>query len=137
MIRLRALLFLAALPLSAAIFPESIGEFARGKVTELKAPDPELYAEYGFQSAEQAEFAGPAGKFTIDGWRVHDSTGGLALFQLRRPADATKFDISRLAVKTPKGAIIAYGNFVFEYSGLTPTRDQLEELLVQLKQVER
>lgn len=134
---LRALALLSVVPLSAAILPDQIGDFSRGKVTELKAPDAELYAEYGFQTAEHAEFEGPAGKFTIDGWRVHDSTGGLALFQLRRPADATKFDITALGVKTSKGAIVAYGNFVFEYSGLTPTKDQLEALLVQLKQVER
>ncbi len=131
-----------ALPLSpfvlqGAIFPEQIGEATRGTVTELKAPDTELYAEYGFQAAERADYSGPTGKFTIEGWRVHDSTGALALFQLRRPADATPSTIAPLAVKTSKGAIAAYGNFVFEYSGLTPTKDQLDDLLVQLKQVER
>ena len=134
---LHALILVAALPLGAAIFPEQIGDFERGKVSELKAPDAELYTEYGFQAAEHAEFAGPSGKFTIDGWQVHDSTGGLALFQLRRPADATKSDIATLAVKTSKGATVGYGNYVFEYSGLTPTKDQLEALLIQLKQVER
>jgi hypothetical protein len=137
MIRFRALLLLSALPLSAAIFPEQIGDFTRGKVTELKAPDADLYAEYGFQAAEHAEFSGPTGKFTIDGWRVHDSTGAFALFQLRRPADATKLDFTAVGVKTPKGATVAYGNFVFEYTGLVPTKDQLDALLVQLKQVER
>jgi hypothetical protein len=134
---LPALAFVATLPLSAAIFPEQIGDYTRGTVTELKAPDAELYTEYGFQAAERAEFSGPSGKFTIDGWRVHDSTGAMALFQLRRPADASKIDFAQLAAKTSKGAIVAYGNFVFEYSGLTPTKDQLDTLLIQLKQVER
>jgi hypothetical protein len=40
-------------------------------------------------------------------------------------------------VKTPNGAMLAYGNFVFEYSGHTPTKDEVDGLLVQLKQVER
>lgn len=140
MIRLRALLLSLTfvIPnLTAAIFPEQIGDFVRGKVTDLKAPDAELYAEYGFQAAEQAEFSGPAGKFSIAGWQVRDSTGAMALFQLRRPDGATKSDVAGLAVNTPKGAVVGYGNFVFEYSGLTPTKDQVEELLVQLKQVER
>ena len=134
---IRALVLLSALPLSAAIFPEQIGDFARGAVTELKAPDKELYEEYGFQAAERAEYSGPKGNFTVEGWRVHDSTGALALFQLRRPADATPSNIATLAVKPSKGAIAAYGNFLFEYSGFTPTKDQLDDLLVQLKQVER
>ncbi|MEO5925994.1 MAG: DUF6599 family protein [Bryobacteraceae bacterium] len=134
---LRGLAFLSVLPLSAAIFPEQISDFERGKVTELKAPDAELYDEYGFQGAEQAEFAGPSGKFTVDGWRFRDSTGAMAAFQLRRPPDATRYDIAPLGVKTSKGAIFGYGSFVFEFTGLTPTKDQLELLLVQLKQVER
>jgi hypothetical protein len=131
------IVLLASLPLSAAIFPEQIGDATRGKVVEVEAPDAELYSEYRFQAAEQAEFSGPAGSFTITGWQLHDSTGALAVFQMRRPADATESDIAVLAVKTPKGAMAGYGNYVFEYSGITPTKDQLDALLIQLKQVER
>jgi hypothetical protein len=134
---LRALFLFATLPLTAAIFPEQIGDFARGKVTELKAPDAELYTEYGFQAAEQAEFSGPAGNFTIAGWQTRDSTGALALYQLRRPADATKSSIAVLAVKTATGVTVGYGNYVFEYSGRTPDKTELDTLLIQLKQVER
>jgi hypothetical protein len=130
-------LVIVTLPVTAAIFPEQIGDAVRGKVVELKAPDAELYSEYRFQAAEQAEFSGPAGSFTIAGWQLHDSTGALALFQMRRPADATKSDIAVLAAKTAKGVTVGYGNYVFEYAGLTPTKEQLDTLLVQLKQVER
>ena len=137
MLKLLIALPACCLLVNAAIFPEQIGDASRGKVTELKAPDSELYKELGFQAAEQAEFSGPAGAFTVAGWQVRDSTGGFALFQLRRPADATKSDIAELAVKTPKGATVAYGNFVFEYQGYTPSSDDLDGLLIQLKQVER
>lgn len=130
-------LMAVSLPLAAAIFPEQIGDAARGKVTELKAPDVELYTELGFQAAEQAEFSGPSGSFTIAGWQLRDSTGAMALYQFRRPAEATKSDLAVLAVKTPKGVTVGYGNYVFEYEGLTPTKDQVEALLIQLKQVER
>ncbi len=133
----RAFLLLATLPLGAAIFPEYIGDAARGKVTALKAPDAELYSELGFQEAEEAEFSGPSGSFRIAGWQVRDSTSGFALFQLRRPADATQSDVGELAAKTRTGLIAAYGNYVLEYSGLTPTKDLLDALLIQLRQVER
>lgn len=137
MTSLRYLLALTALPLTAAIFPEQIGDAARGKVAAVQPPDAELYREYGFQAAERAEFSAPTGPFSITGWQMRDSTSGLALFQSRRPEAATKSDISELAVRTSKGAVAAYGNFVFEYEGLTPTKDQFNALLVQLKQVER
>jgi len=132
-----ALILVATLPLSAAIFPEYIGDVVRGKVTPLKAPDVELYQELGFQEGEQVEYSGPTSKFTIDGWKVRDSTGGLALFQMLRPKDAVKSDIATLAVKTANGVIVGYGNFVLEYKGFTPTKDLLDALLIQLRQVER
>ncbi|MEI9813290.1 MAG: DUF6599 family protein [Acidobacteriota bacterium] len=135
--RLRALFLLAALPAAAAIFPERIATTTRGAVTPLKAPDPELYAEFGFQEAEQAVFTSPTGTFTVAGWKVHDSTAALALYFVRRPADAKPADLAKLSVRTPDGAMFAYGNFVFEYTGHYPTRDEVDGLLIQLKQVER
>ncbi len=68
---------------------------------------------------------------------MRDSTGALALFEARVPASATHSDLARLAAKTPDGVVLAYGNLVFEYSGRSPTKDEVEALLIQLKQVER
>ncbi len=129
-------LFLASLA-NAEIFPERFTTFTRGKVTPLTAPDAELYKEYGFLEAEKAEYTGAGKSFTIAGWKVRDSTGALALWQLRRPADAKPVGLAKLAAKTANGVITAYGNFVFEYSGYTPTTDDLDGLLIQLKKVER
>lgn len=137
MTRLRVLALFAALPAYGAFLPEQIMEFTRGKVTELRAPDQELYKEYGFQSAEEAEYSGPGGSFKLAGWRVHDSTGAMSLFQLRRPADATEAPLTELAVKTTNGIIAVYGNFVFEYTNRSPKPVEWDELLVQLKGVER
>lgn len=143
--QLRALLLLTAVPaasLLGAIFPETIGrgtpdESTRGTVTQVKAPDAELYAEFGFQEAEQAAYTSAKGNFTITGWKVRDSTGALALFESRRPTDATPAQLAQISIKTPNGAMLAYGNFVFEYAGHTPARDEVDNLLVLLKQVER
>ena len=38
----------------------------------------------------------------------------MALFEARRPADATPAKLSALSAKTPDGAIFAYGNYVFQ-----------------------
>lgn len=127
----------SAAPVWSAIFPEQIAQDKRGKVTELKAPDPELYKEYGFQEAESANFSGPGGTYSIAGWKVRDSTGALALYEARVPAQATPAKLAPLSANTPDGSMIAYGNFVFEYSGKRPVKDDVEQLLIQLKQVER
>jgi hypothetical protein len=132
-----AAISIAFLPARAAIFPEQIGAFARGKVTQLQAPDPELYKELGFKEAERAEFSGPGGSFSITGWKVRDSTSALALYEARLPAKATPAKLAPLSVNTPDGSMIAYGNFVFEWAGRTPVKDEVEGLLIQLKQVER
>jgi hypothetical protein len=141
---LRSLLVLVALTGvgKGAIFPDRMGPattgtFERGKATSLKPPDAELYEEYGFQEAEQVEYSGPKGKFVVRGWKVHDSTGGLALFQLLRPSDARASDLAELAATTAGGLIAAFGNYVFEFEGRKPTRDELDSLLLQLKGVER
>lgn len=130
-------LLLVAPLASAEIFPEQIGAFTRGRVTPLTPPDPEFYKELGFKEAEQAEFSGPDGSFRVSGWRVVDSTAALALYEARRPASATRSGVAKLAAKTPDGLITAYGNFVLEYAGRTPNADELDELLVRLKNVER
>ena len=128
-----------ALPLGAEIFPERFTKFTRAKVTPLTvaAPDKALYNEYGFLEAERAEYTGSGKSFAISGWKVKDSTGALALWQLRRPVEAKPSDLAKLAAKTADGIITAYGNFVFEYSGYTPTTDDLDGLMIQLKHVER
>jgi hypothetical protein len=121
----------------AAIFPEQIGSFARAAVTPIKPPDAAFFAELGFKEAELAEYAGPAGRFRVTGWKVADSTAALALYQARRPEGATRSGLAKLAARTPDGFIAAYGNFVFEYAGHVPDSDEFEALLVQLKNVER
>jgi hypothetical protein len=121
----------------AAIFPEQIATFTRGTVTAIQPPDRQFFEELGFKEAEQAEYQGPGGRFRVTGWKVADSTAALALYEARRPAQATPSGLARLAAKTPAGFIAAYGNFVFEYDGHIPDSDEFEGLLVQLKNVER
>jgi hypothetical protein len=51
-----SLLVIASLPLRASILPDQIGAFARGATKPLAADDASLYREFGFISAEQAQY---------------------------------------------------------------------------------
>ena len=82
---------------------------------------PALYQEFGFMSAEQAQYTlRPRNVLPLSAWRLRDSTGALALFDAQRPADATPAKLAALSAKTPDGAIFAYGNYVFQISGVRP-----------------
>ena len=133
------LLLLGALA-HGAILPDQIGDFARGEIKAVAAQDAGLYQEFGFISAEQAQYAAadkkPAKRFIATAWRLRDSTGALALFQARRPDNATPAKLSTLSAKTPDGAIFAYGNYVFQVSGEVPEQRDLEMLFLQLPQLD-
>jgi hypothetical protein len=139
---LRKLVLIAAcvVPLSAAILPDHIGDFARGETKSVAAQDTALYQEFGFLSAEQAPYTSPdknpGKRFTATVWRLRDSTGAVALFDAHRPPAATPAKFSALSAKTPDGAIFAYGNYVFEVSGPVPEQKDLNMLFDQLPQLD-
>src|ERR1700682_1770086 len=96
---LTALLVLSATAAQAAIFPDQIGPYQKSAPKTIGIPDQPLYEEYGLEDTEAAEFTAPNQKhFSAVGWRLHDSTGALALFQFRRPPGAVSADIAPLAV---------------------------------------
>jgi hypothetical protein len=135
---LRGLIALvAALPLSAAIFPDSFGEFTKGQTSALNAPDAALYSEYGFQAAEKATYSAAGQSFTVDGWRLRDSTGAFALFQSMRPAQAQTSDVAELAARNGDSLLLAYGNYVLEFKGRSPEKGELQSLYNQLPQLEK
>ncbi|MBZ5634194.1 MAG: hypothetical protein LAO55_13820 [Acidobacteriia bacterium] len=136
MLRKLVLLWAALLPLGAAILPDQIGDFARGETKSLAAQDAALYQEFGYISAEQAQYTAPGKRFTASAWRLRDSTGALGLFETRRPADAAPAKLTALFAKTPDGAVFAYGNYVFQVSGDVPEQKDLELLFAQLPQLD-
>jgi hypothetical protein len=132
----KLVLLVAALPLGAAILPDHIGDYARGETKSLASQDAALYQEFGFISAEQAQYAAGSKRFTATAWRLRDSTGALALFDVRRPENATPAKLSILSAKTPDGALFTYGNYVFQVSGEVPEQKDLELLFAQLTQLD-
>jgi hypothetical protein len=143
--RLAGLLTLAliAAPAPADIFPDQAGDFIRSAPKALSVPDQALYAEYGLEATEQAEYTapedakGPARRFSATAWRFHDSTGAMALFQLRRPPGAAPARLGDLAVRTSDGMILAYGNYVFQFTGSVPGEPELNPIYFSLPRLEQ
>ena len=132
----------AAVFAQAPIFPDQIGPYQKQAPTTLATPDRALYDEYGLEANEQAVYAATEGdrkdrkRFTATAWRLHDSTGAMALFQFRRPSGATRADFAPLAVQTSDGVIFEYGNYVIQFTGGQPDNADLPAFYNQLPKFE-
>ncbi|HEY4363222.1 MAG TPA: hypothetical protein VGN17_19795 [Bryobacteraceae bacterium] len=116
-------LLLTAALAHAAIFPDSLGDYAKGPTKELAAPDPALFQEYGFEAAEQAEFTSPTlGKITASAWRFHDSTGAMAAAQSQRPPKSGQLD--------------SFANYVFLFDPKPLGEAELDQLHKVLPRIE-
>lgn len=114
-------LFLRGATAEAAIFPDQIGAYQKSSPKTVGIPDRALYEEYGLEESEAADYTSPdKQRFSASAWRLHDSTGAMALFQFRRPPGAGTADFLPLAVKTSDGVIFAFGNYVFQFTGNYP-----------------
>jgi hypothetical protein len=130
--------------LNAAIFPDQIGGYHKSAPKTIGIPDQALYDEYGLDATEAADYTlnDPAAKtksskrFSAVAWRLHDSTGALALFQFRRPPGAVKANFTELSVRTSDGVIFAYGNYVFQFTGGQPEQKDLPAFYAQLTKFE-
>jgi hypothetical protein len=113
-------LFLVAGLAHGAIFPDQIGDFKKGPPKTVSVQDVALYDEYGLQATEQAEYSSADKHFSATAWRMHDSTGAMALFEARRPSGATPSNVTKLAVQGSDGILFAYGNYLFQFTGVKP-----------------
>jgi Family of unknown function (DUF6599) len=156
-----ALLLLAAGLAHAAIFPDQIGSFHKSAPKTVFAPDLPLLHEFGLEATEQADYAAPSGKhFIATAWRFQDSTGAMAFFEAHRPPGAFRaqpgrlaiaapdrlhytaakgvlFALSDLAATTSDGAVYAYGNYVFQFTGDLPDRADLRRLYKTVPSLEQ
>lgn len=124
----------------AIIFPDQFGPFTKGEIELIQVPlaDRPLMDEYGLQETEATDYSAETGDgFTVEGWRMRNSTGAMALFQTMRPADFRVSDLDELAVVANNVTLIAHGNHLFRFTGRTPTREELDELYFQLPLLDR
>ncbi len=101
----------------AAILPDTIGTYQRGKVSKPANSDQAIWTEYGLKSAETAIYQSDAKKFTATVWQLPDTTGSLAAFQWQRPADATP-STAKQAVETPTACFWSMGTTSLPVCGL-------------------
>ncbi len=132
MIRRAALMLLVPTLAYGAILPDSIGDWKRGEVTPANAPAPhaKVWAEYGLQEAETAQFIGPASPrpISISAYRFSDSTGAFGAWDSIRPAAAHKIESDGLGAEAGDEQFIAVGNFLFVFHSFKPDHDQLAHL---------
>jgi hypothetical protein len=124
-----SLLFLPVL-LSAAILPDTIGDWNKGVASPAAVPDQKVWQEYGLQDSETAEYAaaGPT-KYSISAYRFADATGAFAAFNQARPADAKPVDVTGLGVANAADEVVAVGNYLFVFKGYKPKPEELNHLV--------
>lgn len=128
-------LLLAGAAWGQGILPETWREHSRIKAEPLAIEDSALWAEFGGETAEQADYRGPAGRFQATAWRLKDSTGALAWYQAMRPANAVPLRGIALASTTPGSYWIANQNYVLRFEGWRPTPAEFKALWPLLPQL--
>lgn len=130
-------LVFATLPVLAAILPEGIELHARKAVTKLTPEPAAVWAEYGLQEAEKAEYSGAKGQFTVSAWRLPDATSALAAWQMLRPAGSRPVAEPEVAVKAGNTLLITTGNYVLQFDGFTPESETLTQLTLHMPRFDR
>lgn len=80
MSRSLAVALLAALPATAAIWPEQLYDHKRTSLEPVTVTDKPVWDEYGLEAAERATYTGATG-FTASAYRLKDPTSALAVSQ--------------------------------------------------------
>lgn len=121
----------------SALWPDQFGQFRKVASQPVTLTDRALWEEYGFQQAEQAEYVSDAARFRSRAYRLKDPTGAMAAFQWQRPAKARPSKLGSLAVETADGALLAYGNYLFDFQGYKPQVAELEALFDRLPRLDQ
>lgn len=113
---------------SAAIWPETFGNFNRTSLAPVEISDRPLWEEYGFQQGERARYESGGRQFTATAYRFQDSTGAMAAFDWQRPDGAKPSKLGPLAAETPRIVTLAHGNYLLVFDGHKPDLAELSAL---------
>jgi hypothetical protein len=126
-------------PASGALWPAAFGGFT--SVTSAPAPptaDQALWEECGLLETERAEFtAARGGKLAATAWRFRDSTGAFAAFHWRKAPGARASALGNLAAEAGADLWLAFGNYLFQFSGVRPEPADLQALLGGMARLEQ
>ncbi len=123
-----SLLFVPVL-LSAAILPDTIGDWKKGAGAPATVADRKVLQEYGLQDSETADYSAAGKKYSISAFRFADATGALAAFDQARPEDAKPIEVSGLGSANASDEVVAVGNYLFVFKGYKPKADELNHLV--------
>jgi hypothetical protein len=112
----------------AGIWPDNFGAFHRVSAKPVEVSDRPLWEEFGFQQAEEAQYASEVEKFKATAYRLQDATDALGVFQWQRPANSQVFKLGKLAVETPDSVFLADGNYVLFFKGYKPAAAEIDAL---------
>lgn len=119
---------LLAVPAAAQIWPETWQSHTRAKSEPVTPADLQLWAEYGGETAERANYNGPVGRFTATAYRLGDATGALAWYQAIRPANAVPVRGAVSVATTPGSQVMAHQNYVLVFEGWRPLDQEMAAL---------
>lgn len=122
------LFFLPAL-VSAAILPDTIGDWQKGPAAPAAVSDRKVWQEYGLQASETAEYAANGTKYSISAYRFTDATGALAAFDEARPEDAVPATASGVSAADAKQELVAVGNYLFIFNNYKPKPEELNHIV--------
>jgi hypothetical protein len=125
----KLLLFLVAAAASAAILPDTIGEWNKGVGAPAVVAEQKVWQEYGLQASETAEYASSAMHYTVSAFRFADATGAFAAFYQARPADAKPVEVSGLGAANVGEEIVTVGNYLFIFYGYKPKPEELNHIV--------
>jgi hypothetical protein len=121
---------------SAAIWPDTFGNFHRTSAAAVALGDQPVWDEYGLKDSETAVYEAGSSRFTATAWVLQDTTGSLAAFDWQRPAAATPSSVAALAAETANGLLLVHGNYLLQFQGYKPTTPELDPLIENLANVD-
>jgi hypothetical protein len=130
-----AVLFLPAL-VGAAILPDDIGAYHRTGTAPAAVADRPVWNEYGLRASESASYENGAERLTVSAWQLQDTTGALGAFDWQRAADATVSNAAPLAAETRKSLLLVDGNYLLQFDGYKPSKEELDAVAGALKNVD-
>lgn len=101
--------------------PDGIEMHTRKSVAELKPEPAAVWAEYGLQVAERAEYADATARVAVSAWRLTDATNAQAAMQLLRGTAAPG-----------SAAFEQRGNYVLRFEGFKPQEETINQLILSL-----
>ncbi len=114
---------------SAAILPDTIGEWMKGAASPAAVPDQKVWHEYGLEDSESAPYTSGSRKYNIAAYRFADATGAFAAFEQAKPADSRPVSVTGLGAEDANEEIVAVGNYLFVFNGYKPKPEELNHIV--------